>query len=85
VEKANLDILREALQTQQRNEALERTLGRTVRRHGLDFQKYLEIIYEVRERADKKGIAMEDAAGAILDEQKQQPQQDDHSDHDPSN
>ena len=55
----------EALNTQLRKEPFEKALGRTLRRRGLDFDRYVDIMGEIRERARKDRISLEDAARLI--------------------
>jgi len=61
-----LSILKEALDTQLKNEDFDRAVGRTVRRRKLDFKKYIEVMGEVRELAKVQSIGIEDAARSIL-------------------
>jgi hypothetical protein len=65
-----LQILREAFETRQRKEELERSIGRALRRHELDFKVYVKITSELREMAEKQGISFEDAAREALSQQK---------------
>ena len=61
-----LSIVREALDTQLREEEFSRAVGRTVRRRNLDFKRYLEVIGEVRELAQSQSVSLEDAARKIV-------------------
>lgn len=55
----------EALSTQLRKEPFEKALGRTLRRKGLEFDRYVVIMSEIRERARKDQSSLEDAARLI--------------------
>ena len=59
-------IVREALDTQLRNEDFDRAVGRAVRRRKLDFKKYIEVIGELREMAQAQSINAEEAARRIF-------------------
>jgi len=61
-----LSIVREALETQLREEDFNRAVGRAVRRRKLDFKKYIEVVGEVRELAQAQSISLEDAARKIV-------------------
>lgn len=57
----------EALSTKLRKEPFEKALGRTLRRRGLDFDRYMAIMGAVRERARKDRSSLEDAARLIAE------------------
>jgi len=61
-----LKIVREALDTQLREEDFDRAVGRTVRRRNLDFKKYIQVMGELRELARSEGISIEEAARRLL-------------------
>jgi len=61
-----LSIVREALDTQLREEDFDRAVGRAVRRRNLDFKKYVEIMGELRESARSSSLPIEDAARKLL-------------------
>jgi len=61
-----LEILREAVETKQRKEELDRSIGRALRRHNKDFGTFVKMTSELRELARKKGFSIDDAAGEIL-------------------
>jgi len=67
-----LEVLREAVETRQRKEELERSIGRALRRHEFDFKIYVKMTSELREMADKQGTSFDDAAREILGQQKDQ-------------
>ncbi len=55
-------IVREALETQLRDEDIARAVGRTVRRRNLNFKKYIDIVSEIREAARAESISVDEAA-----------------------
>ena len=61
-----LDVLREAVQTRQRKEELERAIGRALRRREMDFDVYVKITSELRELAKADKSSVEDAATKLL-------------------
>jgi hypothetical protein len=61
-----LAIIREALDTQLRNEDFDRAVGRTVRRRNLDFKKYLQVMGELRELAQGDSVSVEEAARKLI-------------------
>ena len=54
MEDADLDILREAAETRQRKEPVERAIGRAVRRRGLDYSVYIGLMSRLRDHASKR-------------------------------
>jgi hypothetical protein len=77
VERDLLEVLKDAVRTRQRNEDLDRSVGRAVRRRGLDFQAYIEIMSDLREVSEKNKISEEAAAKRFLAENEQGDYQDD--------
>lgn len=67
--------MKEAVQTRQRKEELERAIGRAVRRHNLEFKVYIDIVDKLREIAYEKGMTLESAARTFLEEGKDEPKQ----------
>jgi len=63
-----LAILKEAVETQQRKEELERSIGRALRRHDMDFREYVKLTSELRELARNKEASVEDVAKELLAE-----------------
>ena len=61
-----LKILRESVETKQRKEDLDRSIGRTLRRHNKEFELYVKMTSELRELARKKECSIDDAAAEIL-------------------
>ena len=70
MDSESLAILREARDTRQRKETVERALGRAVRRRGLDFQAYVRLMSELRAFSEKKKLSLDDALAAILEGEK---------------
>lgn len=66
MDDAGLMIVREALDTQLRNEDFDRAVGRTVRRRNLEFKKYIEVISELRELAKAESVSVEEAARRLV-------------------
>ena len=61
-----LSILKEALDTQLKNEDFDRAVGRTVRRRKLDFKKYVEVMGELRELAHEGSVSVEEVAKRLV-------------------
>jgi len=61
-----LMILREALETQLRNEEFDRAVGRAIRRSNLDFKKYVEVMGELRELAHEGSVSVEEVAKRLV-------------------
>jgi hypothetical protein len=66
MDSSQLDILREALEIQQRKETFERALGRAIRRHDVDFSVYVQMVAEVRDMALSNSVPLETAARRLL-------------------
>ncbi len=58
-------VLKDALAYPE-DEAFEQSLGRSVRRHGGDYQEYVDLISRVRETARKRKTPLRDAARWLL-------------------
>jgi hypothetical protein len=61
-----LEVLREALSTRLRREELERAVGRAVRRRSLGFDRYIQIMSELRSHSEKRGLSLEGAAEDLV-------------------
>lgn len=61
------EAISEALSQVRKKVAFEQTLGRTVRKRGMDFDAYVRLIGEIRDIARKRKISMEESARAILE------------------
>jgi len=61
-----LDILKEAIETRQRKEELDRSIGRALRRHDMNFKEFVMMTSELRELSGKKGISIDDLARELL-------------------
>ena len=66
-----VSIVKEAVSTRLRNEAIERAIGRTVRRRGLDFSRYIQVMSALRELAVERGVTADEVA-EVLGEQEHQ-------------
>ncbi len=60
-----VSIVKEAVSTRLRNEAIERAIGRTVRRRGLDFSRYIQVMSALRELAVERGVTADEAAAGL--------------------
>lgn len=58
-------LLQEALEAKLRKENLEHALGRVLRNHGLDFERYILITTELRD-VRRKGEDIESAARRLI-------------------
>jgi hypothetical protein len=61
-------IVKEAVETRLRNETIERAIGRAVRRRGLDFSRYIQVMSAVRELASEKKLSADEAAEGLAEE-----------------
>jgi hypothetical protein len=68
----SLALLREARDTRFRKEPVERAIGRTVRRRGLDFQRYLRLVSELRKLAESRKQSIDDVMAELLEGEKDQ-------------
>ncbi len=55
-------ILMEAIKDLHKNETFERALGRTLRRHGQEYEEYLQLVGDLREKARREGVDILEAA-----------------------
>ncbi len=55
-------VLKEALKVLRKHETFEKSLGRAVRRYGGNYEDYIALMSEVRDRANRKGIDLLEAA-----------------------
>lgn len=65
MDQDTVSIVKEAIETRLRNETIERAIGRTVRRRGLDFSKYIRVMSDVRELAAERKVSSDEAAEAL--------------------
>lgn len=63
-----VSIVKEAVQTRLRNETIERAIGRTVRRRGLDFPRYIQVMSAVRELASERKVTADEVAESLAEE-----------------
>lgn len=61
------EAINEALSQARKKVAFEHTLGKTVRKRGMDFDAYLRLIGEIRDIARKRRISMEESARALVE------------------
>lgn len=57
------------LRNRRKDETFERALGKSIRRKHLSFSDYVGAISEIRERARRDSISLEEAAGEIVSEE----------------
>lgn len=76
-----LEILREALETRQRKEELERAVGRAIRRRNLEFKIYIDILSELREASRRDKVSLDDAARKLLEKEDSTDYEGDRKDH----
>lgn len=63
-----VSIVKEAVRTRLRDETIERAIGRTVRRRGLDFSRYIQVMSAVREIASSRKATADEAAESLAEE-----------------
>jgi DNA-binding winged helix-turn-helix (wHTH) protein len=66
MDQEDFSIIEEAWRTRLRDETVERSLGRTIRRRGLEFSLYVKIMSEIRETASEKGMSPDDYLRLLL-------------------
>ena len=60
-------VLKDALALSEK-QSFERCLGQSVRRHGGDYQDYIDLVSKVRETARTRKISVREAARALVDQ-----------------
>ena len=63
--------MRKAIDSMRKKDIFEKVLGREMRRHGLDYDAYVRVIGDIRERARKGRVDLVIAAGTLLSKQDQ--------------
>lgn len=63
----SVSVIKEAVSTRLRDETIERAVGRTVRRRGLDFSRYIQVMSALREVAVERKVTPEEAAEALCE------------------
>ncbi len=58
--------VKDALDRQMRKESFEHALSKSMKRHGLSYEQYIEVMSQIREQAYKKKIGVEEAARALV-------------------
>ena len=66
----DLEILNEAVERRRRDEDLETALGRVVRKHGENFDRYVQIIGLLRDEARREKVDLERAAKRLIREER---------------
>jgi hypothetical protein len=61
------EAVKDALGSQLRKEEFDRALGKALRRKGLGFDRYIEIVSELRETSRKEGTPIEDVARRLVE------------------
>jgi hypothetical protein len=61
--------VRKAVDSMRKKDIFERVLGREMRRQGLDYDAYIRVIGDIRERARKDKVSLVVAAGTLLSKQ----------------
>ncbi len=64
----SVSIVREAVRTRLRDETIERAVGRTVRRRGMDFSRYIQVMSDLRDLAGERKVTLEEAAEGLQGE-----------------
>lgn len=65
----SVSIVAEAARTKLRNETIERSIGRTVRRRGLDFSRYIQVMSDLRDLAKERKVTAEEAAQSLCEDE----------------
>jgi len=68
MEPEQLEVIRDALEHMRDREELEQAIGRTVRKRGLSFEFYIQLMGEIRELARREGVSVEKAAKRLLEQ-----------------
>lgn len=69
MDKETVSIVREAVRTRLRNETIERSVGRAVRRRGMDFSRYIQVMSDLRDLAKGRKVTLDEAAEALSGEE----------------
>lgn len=64
----SVSIVREAVRTRLRDETIERAVGRAVRRRGMDFSRYIQVMSDLRDLAGERKVTLEEAAEGLQGE-----------------
>lgn len=68
MDQGSVSIVQEAVRTRLREEAIERSVGRTVRRRGLEFSDYIRVMSDLRELAKERKVSVDEAAESFLED-----------------
>jgi len=69
MDQESVSIVAEAARTKLRNETIERSIGRTVRRRGLDFSRYIQVMSDLRDLAKERKVTVEEAAQNLREDE----------------
>jgi hypothetical protein len=59
------EVIEEALSQSRKSMAFEQTLGKTMRKRGMDFDAYIRLMSEIRTLARKRKISVEEVAETL--------------------
>ena len=65
------EVVKEALDSQMRKETFEHAMGRAMRRRGLTYEQYVEVMSQIRETARKSKTKIEEAARFLVSSQEE--------------
>lgn len=69
MDSESISIVLEAVDTRLRDETIERAIGRTIRRRGLDFSRYIQVMSDLRDLAKERKVTPDDAAEDLAKEE----------------
>lgn len=69
MDRESSSIVSEAVRTRLRDETIERSIGRTVRRRGLEFSKYIQVMSDLRDLAAENKVSVDEAAEGLAKEE----------------
>jgi len=58
-------VIEEALSQTRKTMTFEQTLGKTMRKRGMDFDAYVRLMSEIRDIARKRKVSVEEAAESL--------------------
>jgi hypothetical protein len=59
------EVIEEALSQSRKSMGFEQTLGKTMRKRGMDFDAYIRLMSEIRTLARKRKISVEEVAETL--------------------
>jgi hypothetical protein len=63
-----VSIVQEAVRIRLRNETIERAIGRAVRKRGLDFSRYVQVMSDLRDLAKERKATSDEVAEGLAEE-----------------